>query len=288
MEYLLHLAIYLTIYSILGLSLNLIVGYTGLFAITHAAFYGLGAYSTALLTTKLGANFFLTVFAGVLVTSFVSLLIGIVLSRFSEDYYSIVSIGFCVIAYGIYMNWYEVTNGVLGIIRIPRPSIGDFVLTSKLQFLSLSLISLAAVYFLCRSIVRSSFGRALMAIREDEKTIEVYGYRTVYYKLAVFTIGSMMAAIAGSLFASYLAFIGASMFTLNESIFVLVIIIMGGLASLRGSLLGAGIMILLPEILRFVGLPNTIAAQARQTIYGVTLILLMLYRPQGLLGEYKL
>ena len=136
--------------------------------------------------------------------------------------------------------------------------------------------------------VNSSFGRILKAIREDEKAIQVFGYRTSFYKSIIFVISAMMAAVAGSLFASYITFIDPSTFTLHESIFILAIVILGGLANLKGSIWGALFLILLPEVLRFVGFPGDIAAQMRQVVYGVILIILMLYRPQGLVGEYKL
>jgi branched-chain amino acid transport system permease protein len=136
--------------------------------------------------------------------------------------------------------------------------------------------------------VQSSFGRILKAIREDEKVIGIFGYKTIYYKLTIFVVGAMMAAIAGSLYAAYITYIDPSTFTVNESIFIIAIIILGGLASLRGSIIGAVFLVLLPEFLRFVGFPDEIAAQLRQAVYGLLLILLMLYRPQGLVGEYKL
>jgi branched-chain amino acid transport system permease protein len=288
MEYLIHLAIFLAIYSILGLSLNLVVGYTGLFAITHAAFYGIGAYATAILLTQFKINFFLSVLAGSGVALVVSFLIGVVLSRFNDDYFALVSIGFSVIAFVVYLNWLGLTNGPLGIPGVGRPSVFNVAFSSNTSFLVFSIIVLAIIGVVCWFIVKSSFGRVLKAMREDEKTIQVFGYSTVYYKLVIFMISAVMASVAGSLFASYITFVGPTMFTLHESIFILVIIILGGLASLRGSLLGALFMILLPEILRFVGMPTVIAAQARQFIYGIILILLMLYRPQGLVGEYKL
>ena len=137
-------------------------------------------------------------------------------------------------------------------------------------------------------IVGSSFGRVLKAIRENEKALQVYGYNTTYYKLAIFVMGAMMTSIAGSLFGSYMTFVGPSMFMLRESIFIVVIIILGGLGTLRGSVFGAAFMILLPEALRFLGLPDTIAAQMQQLIYGAILVILMLYRPQGFIGEYRL
>ena len=158
----------------------------------------------------------------------------------------------------------------------------------NLNFLILALVSLGLIYFISRFIVNSSFGRVLKTIREDEEAIQVFGYNTLYFKLAIFVISAAIAAVAGSFFASYITFVDPSSFRLMESVFILAIIILGGLANLRGSILGALFLILLPETLRFVGFPADIAAQMRQVVYGVILILLMLYRPQGLIGEYKL
>lgn len=288
MEYVIHLLILISIYGILGLSLNLVVGYAGLLSITQAAFYGIGAYVTAILLTSFGVNFFLALLLGVLLTALLALFVGGILSRFTGDYYALGSFGFNVIIYSIFLNWQEVTRGPLGIPGITRPSLFGYTFSSNLSFLTLSLIILGLVYLASHFIVKSSFGRVLKAIREDEGAIQVFGYHTSYYKLTIFVIGAMMAAIAGGLFASYITFIDPSTFTLNESIFILAIIILGGLANLRGSLLGAIALILLPEFLRFVGFPSDIAAQMRQVVYGVLLIVLMLYRPQGLIGEYKL
>ncbi len=288
MGYLIHIAILFAIYSILGLSLNLIVGYTGLFSMTHAVFYGIGAYTTALLLTVKGMDFFASVAAGVMIAVVISLISGIVLSRFSDDYYAIVSLGFGVIVYAVFLNWQDLTRGPFGIPGIGRPSVMNFVFSSGGSFLILSMTALGLVFLASRFIVRSSFGRVLKAIREDEKAIRVFGYNTTYYKLAIFVMVAMMAAVAGSLYASYLTFIGPSIFMLRESIFILAIIILGGLGSLGGSIIGALFMILLPEVLRFVGLPSSIAAQMRQVIYGVILIVLMLYRPHGLIGKYRM
>ncbi|MEW6585519.1 MAG: branched-chain amino acid ABC transporter permease [Nitrospirota bacterium] len=288
MEYVLHLAIFISIYSIAGLSLNLIVGYTGIFSITHAVFYAVGSYATAILLTQHGVNFFLTILVGVLIAVVLSLLIGIFLSRFSEDYCAIVSLGFNVIGFAVLINWKGLTRGPFGFPGIGKPSIFDIVLSSKMSFLILSLSILAGVYALCRFLAASSFGRVLKAIRENENAIQVFGYNTFYYKIAIFVIGSVIVSVAGSLFASYLTFINPYMFTINESIFILVIIMLGGLASLGGSVVGALVLVLLPEALRFLGLPTLIAAQMRQVIYGIIIMLLMLFRPQGLIGEYKL
>ena len=288
MEYLIHLAILISIYAILGLSLNLVVGFTGLLSVTQAAFYGIGAYATAILLTSTGMNFFIAMIIGMVITGICSLAIGFILSKFKDDYYALGSFGFNVIIYSIFLNWQSFTRGPLGIPGISRPSLFGFTFSENVWFLVLSVAFLIIVYFVCRFITRSSFGRVLKAIREDEKAIKVFGYHTLWYKLAIFVIGAMMASIAGSLFASYITFIDPSSFVLMESIFILAIIILGGLANNKGAVLGAVCLILLPEILRFVGFPDDVAAQMRQVTYGVILILLMLYRPQGLVGEYRL
>ncbi len=288
MEYLIHIAILISIYGILGLSLNLVVGFTGLLSVTQAAFYGIGAYVTAILLTSTGMNFFLAMLLGIVITAIISLAIGFVLSKFKDDYYALGSFGFNVIIYSIFLNWQSLTRGPLGIPGIPRPSLFGFTFSENIWFLVLSVVILGTIYFLCRFITTSSFGRVLKAIREDEEAISVFGYRTLWYKLAIFVISAGMAAVAGSLFASYITFIDPSSFTLTESIFILAVIILGGLANNKGAVLGAVCLILLPEILRFVGFPSDIAAQMRQVTYGVILILLMLYRPQGLVGEYRL
>ena len=139
-----------------------------------------------------------------------------------------------------------------------------------------------------RYITTSSFGLVLKAIREDEEAIQVFGYHTNRYKLTIFVISAGLAAIAGALYASYISFIGPSSFALMESIFILSIVILGGLANHKGAILGAALLIILPELLRFVGLPTDVAAQSRQLIYGVLLVVLMLYRPRGLIGDYRL
>ena len=288
MEYLIHLAILFSIYAILGVSLNLVVGYTGLLSVTHAAFFGVGAYTTAIFLTKSDIGFFSSLIFGIVIAVVVSSLIGVVLSKFKGDYYALGTFGFNTIVFAIFLNWENLTMGPLGISGIPKPELFGINFANNFNFLVLSFIFLFLVYFFSRFVVNSSFGRVLKAIREDEIAISVFGYNTLYFKLIIFVISSAMAAVAGSLFASYITFIDPSSFQLQESMFILVIIILGGLANLRGSLLGALFLILLPEILRFVGFPSGIEAQMRQVVYGIILILLMLYRPQGVIGEYKL
>lgn len=288
MDYFVHIAILIGIYSILAVSLNLVVGFTGLLSITQAAFYGIGAYSTAILLTSFGMNFFLSIVVGMIVTAIISFAIGYVLSKFDGDYFALGSFGFNIIVFSIFLNWQSLTRGPLGIPGITKPVLFGFDFSSNSIYLILVIIFAGLTFLLSEFITKSSFGRVLKAIREDEKVIQVFGYNTLFFKLTIFVIGAMIASLAGSLYASYITYVDPSSFNLSESIFVLAIIILGGLANNKGAVLGAVCLIVLPEALRFVGFPSDIAAQMRQVTYGLILVLLMLYRPQGLMGEYKL
>jgi branched-chain amino acid transport system permease protein len=292
MEYFIHLAILISIWSILAISLNLVIGYAGLLSITHAAFFGLGAYATAISMTVYDINFFVSVLIGILVTGIVSLVFGLILARFKGDIYALASFGLNIIVFSIFLNWQELTRGPLGIPGISRPEVAlfglDFIFKSNLYFLILAAVIAFVIYLISEYIANSSFGRVLQAIREKEGTIQVFGYKTQFFKLTIFVISACMAAVGGSLFASYITFIDPSTFSLNESIFILSMIILGGLANNKGAFVGAVFLILLPEILRFVGFPTDVAAQMRQVVYGLLLVVLMMYRPQGLLGKFRL
>lgn len=288
MDYIIHLLILVSIFSILGLSLNLIVGYTGLLSATHASFYGVGAYTVALMMRNMDMNFFIALPLSIVLTMVVALIVGVVLSKFKDDIYALGSFGFAIIVYGLMLNLQSITHGPLGIPGINRPEIFGFIFSQNSTFLVLSGTFLGLVFLATRYITRSSYGRVLQAIRENEMTLKFFGYKTYWYKLSIFMISAGMAAIAGGLFATYITFIDPSSFTLNESIFMIAMIILGGLANNRGAIVGVVIMILLSEVLRFVGFPADIAAQMRQVIYGLMLIFMMLYRPQGILGKFKI
>ncbi|MBI4034052.1 MAG: branched-chain amino acid ABC transporter permease [Candidatus Brennerbacteria bacterium] len=286
MEYLAHLAVVIGIYGILTTSLNLVSGYAGLVTLSHGAFYAAGAYAVAILTKFHGVNFFAAMVVGALVAAVLAAVFGVVLSRFRGDYYLLVSIGVQFIATITLLNWQSFTNGPFGISGIARPA-GE-IFQSTLGYLLLTAIIFALVYIVARHLVGSPYGRVLKAIREDEEAIRVFGYRTEWFKHSIYVMSAMMAALAGALFAAYFSFIDPWSFAIAESILILVMVILGGLANLKGSLLGAVVLVLLPEFLRFVGFAPEIAAHTRLGIYGLLLILLMLYRPQGLIGEYKL
>lgn len=288
MEYLINLAILFCIYGTLALSLNMVVGMAGLLSLAQAAFYGIGAYAAAIGMTELGLGFFSTLLLGMLANGILAFVVGKILSRFQGDYYAIVSAGLSVIVFSILLNWKDLTNGPLGIFGIPKPEIGSFRLVSNFSYL---VLCLAAVALSCGIYVlfdRSSFGRTLKALREGEQLTRLQGYNTKHFKSIVFVVSAMMSGIAGAMFASYISFIDPSTFQLKEGIFLFTIIIVGGLSSAKGSIAGALILISLPEVLRFIGLPYETAAQLQQIIYGALLVLMMILRPQGLFGKYRM
>lgn len=288
MEYLINLGILFCIYGVLALSLNMVVGLTGLLSLAPAAFYGIGAYATAVVMTSLGVNFFASLLVGAVINIAVAYIVGRILSRFNGGYYAIVSAGLGIIVYSLFLNWKDLTNGPLGIFGIPKPSMFGFAIDSNAAFLGLAFVILAIIFALYRWIDKSSYGRGLKAIREDEELATVMGYPVERFKNVIFLLSAIVAGIAGGLFASYIAFIDPSTFQIHESIFLFTIIIIGGLASSIGSIVGALVLLSLPEILRFVGLPYEVAAQLQQIIYGLALILIMVYRPRGLFGKYRM
>ncbi len=290
------------IWAILSVSLNLVVGFTGLLSVGHIGFFGVGAYAMAILTSDpayeqlrteaiptFGLPFFAALPVSVVLAGIVAIVVGVVFNRFRDDIYVLVSFGFAIIAFNVFLNWRELTRGAFGIHEIARPAFGGWVLDGELEFLLMVLVCLALVVLISWLIVTSSFGRVLTAIREDEQAIEVFGYRVTHFKLAVWVISAMMAGLAGGLFSSWTSFIDPNSFILLESILLVSIVILGGLASIWGSLLGAMAFVLLEEGMRFLPfMPVEFIGQARQVVLGLLLVLLMLFRPQGLVGRFKL
>ncbi len=287
MEYLLHILIIAGIYIILSLSLNLIVGYTGLPALGHAAFSCVGAYASSLLALNLGFSPWIGLLAGALAALLLGVIIGFPSLRLKGDYFALATFGFGVIVYSIAKNWVSLTRGPMGLPGIPRFSLFGFSLDPLWAYLLLVVIFVLITIFVLRRVVESPFGRVLRSIREDEIASEALGKDTARYKLIVFMIGAFFAGIAGSLYAHYITFIDPSSFTVMESITIMLMVIFGGMGSIQGSIVGATVLVVFPELLRFLGMPSSIEAPTRQMIYGLLLVILMIKRPQGLLGRYR-
>ncbi|HQU31260.1 MAG: branched-chain amino acid ABC transporter permease [Planctomycetia bacterium] len=288
MNYAFHLLIMIEIYAILALSLNLVVGYTGLLSLSHAAFYGLGAYASALLMMHAGLNFFPSLAFAVFITAIFSLCIGYTSLKLRGDYFAISSFAFQVIIFGILYNWVGLTRGPYGIVGIPRPGLFGFKVDTLPEFFVFTTIITVLVIYFKYSLYKSPFCTVLKAIREEEQAVVSMGKNVVRFKILAFVISSGVAAIAGGLYAVYITYIDPTSFTLDESIFILAIVLIGGTGNFKGPIVGVLFMLLIPEFLRFVGLPDSIAHNLRQIIYALILILLARFRPWGIAGDKEL
>lgn len=276
MEYLLHLGIFICFYTLLAQSLNLAAGKTGLVSLAHAGFYGIGAYTTALLTLHFGFSFWLNLPIALLISGFVALIISLIALRTVEDYFIICTLGIQVIVFSLMNNWMDLTRGPLGIAGIPAIELFGFGLDGKISFLLLAMGFMASAWYLLKNLLHSGFGNTLTAISEDEIYAQSLGKNVYLAKTVAFTLSAMFAAIPGALYAHYISYIDPTSFTVSESIFILSIVIIGGMGNLSGSFFAAAFMVMLPEALRFVGMPDSIAANMRQIIYGAVLVIVMM------------
>lgn len=287
MDYLLHIIILINIYIIVGISLNLVAGYSGLISLSQAAFYGIGAYTAALLSLNYHTNFLIAIAAAVVVSALIGFAIGFPSLRIRDDFFVIATFGFQVIVFSIMNNWMELTNGPLGLPGIPQPQIFGIEFTTHLSFLILTLFFVLIVALIAWRLVNSPFGNVLKAIREDEIFAESLGKNVSGYKILIFSVSAGLSAIGGALYAYYITYIDPTSFTVVESIFMLSIVIVGGSGRLTGTVIGAILLVTIPELLRLLDIPNSIAANMRQILYGGLLVVFMAFRPKGIFGEFS-
>ena len=287
MEYLFHILILSGIYTVLSVSLSLVVGHIGILSVAHAGFYGIGAYTSALLTIHRGCPFWLGVLLGMMIAVVVSVIVSLPSLRLHGDYFVIATFGFQIILFSIFNNWLDLTRGPLGIFGIPQPSILGWKVNSDIDFLILTAIWAACTCVIVDRLVTSPYGRVLRAIREDEVFAQAMGKNTLWFKVSAFALSAALASSAGSLYAHYISYIDPSSFIVMESILMISMVIIGGADSLWGPILGAVILVTLPELLRFIGLKSAIAANLRQILYGLLLVIMMIVKPSGLFGRYR-
>ena len=286
MEYLVHILIMVNIYVILCTTTNLMVGMTNIVSIGQAAFYAVSAYATALCLLYFQWSFFPTLLFVMVINLALSLLIALPTLRLKGDYFILGTLSFQLIIYTILYNWTDVTKGPYGISGIPAPRLLGLEISSKAEFLLLSSLLSGGCVYLFYHLINSPFGRVLRALREDETALSSLGRNPVAYKIWAFTLSSMFLGWAGLLFATYISYIDPTSFSLDESIFILAAVLIGGTGNVKGPVAGALFVVLLPELLRFIGLPDSVAATLQQIIYGLVLILVARYRPQGLAGTF--
>jgi len=275
--YYLGLVNYMILFSILCMGLNLILGYAGLLSLGHAAFYGLGGYTTAILITRYGVGFLPCLSLSGIIALLFGILLGLPTRKVRGDYFCLLTIAFGEIFRLVAQAWIDFTNGAMGIVGIPIPSLLGWSIRTEIDFYYLGLGLLVFTWGSLSLLVNSRFGRAFIAIREDELAASVMGINTALYKIIVFGIGCFYAGLAGSYLAVYQTTVTPSNFRLEESCLMIIMVIVGGMGSLLAPIAGVVIMTLATEYFRDI-------SEYRMLIIGVIMVAVLLFRPQGIFG----
>lgn len=273
--YFVNVAVIAGIYIILSLGLNITIGYAGQPSLGHAAFWAIGCYTSAILTTVLNINFWISLPITVVMTGIIGLFLGIPSIRVKDDFLVIVTLGLCLIVQSL-VERLKITGGSLGISNIPSPSLFGFEF-GLIEYLILVFIFVGLGAYFSKIIERSWLGLSFKAIRNDDLAAEAMGTNIKFVKILSFAIGASYAGLAGVLYAHYMNFISGEMFGLNESVLILSMIVIGGLGSIKGVIIGALLISTAPETMRW-------AADYRLSIIGLLMLLVILYRPQGIKG----
>lgn len=285
MEYVFHIAFMLNIYILLVLSTNVTV-MANLLTLCQAAFYGIGAYIATFFLMQFHLPIVVVALCVMGISGLCSLLITFASVKLKGDYFILATLGFQMIVYTILYNWTDVTNGPFGISGIPSLSIlGIWQIKGVYAFFTVSLIAVVALITLFAGLKKSPYGRALRSLRSDEQSLSALGRNVNFLKGSAFFLSAAFAGLAGMFYASYVSYIDPTSFTLTESLFIISALFIGGIGNIPGPILGAVFVVIFPELLRFIGMPESVAAPLRQIIYGLSLVLVMYFRPQGLGGK---
>lgn len=273
------------IYVLLTLSTNLLVGVVGIFSVSQAAVFGVGAYIVSDFLLSGTMDFLPATAIAVACCIALNVIVTLPALRVAGDYFVVTSFGIQLLATAGYTNWTEGTGGANGLPGIPPADIFGLQLTSTMQYLGLATVAALLGCLSFWLVMRAPFGRLLRAIREDELAVAAAGKGVLTAKVSAAALSGAYAGVAGGLYATFMSFIDPSAFDLDASILLLSMVVLGGSRTLAGSIVGPFLLLALPQVLAYVSLPTSIAASARQLIYGVLLIAFMLFRPQGLAGE---
>ncbi len=274
--YVLRLAFLVGLYGILAVGLNFVLGYTGQLSMCHATFYAIGAYTTALLSLRIGAPFHVTLPASCLAGFIFGVLVGLPGLRLKGYYLALVTLGFGALIKVVLTHWYDFTGGPNGLRGIRPPAVFSLTFSSQTQYYWLVLFFLCLTCSVAYILHRSLYGRSLVAIRDNESAAVAVGIPVTRYKVLAFALSGLFAGLAGSLYAYYATFISPELGDFWESVTILAMVVLGGLGNLTGAILGAAIFVLLPELFRPIG-------EVRMLTVGVILFLVILFKPQGLI-----
>ncbi len=289
MDYLLRILILALIYVILSGSLNLQLGYGGLYNFGHVAFFAIGAYTSALLSLA-GVPVWLAMITALLAAGLAGFLIAFPALRLSGDFFGIATLAFAEMARIFLLNERWLTRGPLGLPGIPRPAFTGQGVGALPLFALFTLALAAAVLLLLRYLEAAPFGRALKVVREDEHVAQALGKDVLSLKVRAMACGALLAGLAGALWAHYVTYISPNDFTLETTILVLLCVVLGGKGTVWGPVLGAVLVVVFQEVLRFLPLPaqySRFIAPVQGMVFGLVLIVLMLRRPQGILPEHR-
>jgi branched-chain amino acid transport system permease protein len=287
--YILNLLILVSISGILAGSLNFIIGYAGIYSMAHAAFFGIAAYSGALVALHVSTSLLVAIPVAMALCALLSLVISLPSLRVRGEYFVVASLGLQMIAFTVFSEWKTVTGGLGGITGVPVATLFGYSLRSLESYLAVSLACLAFVTLVIYLLARTSFGRSLKAIRDNEVAAATFGKNPVIIKTIAVAISSALCGIAGVLYAFHVSFVNPETFTVDQSVLIMAMIIIGGTGTVFGPILGALIIHLLPAGLTYLTfLPARELASLQQIIYGAAMVLLMVYRPSGIIGRANL
>lgn len=274
----LSIGCYILLYSIVSMSNMITIGYGGMMNLGQAAFYGVGAYTSALLSIHFHTPFILCFFISGLVAALFGFLISVPCLRVQADFLGLITLAFLQLFVSVAQNWISLTRGPMGLTNIPSAELFGFSFSTQGRFFYLAAVVTALTYMILKRLMSSPLGRAIQSVRDDEIGARSVGIDVNYYKIQAFTIGAFFAGITGSLYVSYVGYIGSSTFTLETSFLLLEMNIVGGLGSLEGAIFGAAFFTIMPEIIRPL-------AAYRVGVGGLLMLLVVLIRPQGVFGS---
>jgi ABC-type branched-subunit amino acid transport system ATPase component/ABC-type branched-subunit amino acid transport system permease subunit len=279
--YHLHVVIMAGIFTILALSLNLLLGYTGQLSLGHAAFFGIGAYTSALLALKLGWPFWLGLPSAAALAGVAGWAIGRLALKVRGAYFVLVTISFAGVISLVSVNWMELTNGPLGLPGVPAPELAGVSFRTKFAYYYLVLAAAVGAYVVCHRLVQSRIGRAFLALRENEPLAESVGVDPTRTLVLAAVVSAAMAGVAGSLYAHYVRFVSPEVFLFSYTVTMVIMVVAGGKGTLAGPVVGAILFTVLPEVLR-----EAMAWQWQLLAYGVLLVLLVFFLPRGIVAHF--
>jgi branched-chain amino acid transport system permease protein len=287
-NYVAQIVIVVAIFALLATSLNVVFGYGGVFSVAHAAFFGIGAYTTGQASLLLGIPFPLDLLASFAVAALLAALIAPPIARLNDEYVIVGTLALQLVLSSVFLNWQPVTGGSYGLFGISRPTIGAQPVTSLVDYALLSVV-VAAVCFACLLwLVRSPLGLALKGLREDPALAQSFGKNVNRQRTLAFAIGAGVAGIAGAVYARYVGYIDPSTFGIAQSLSIITVLVVGGIGNMWGTLVSAAILETIPQVLRFIPATSNAVAHLQLLFYGLLLVVLVRARPQGLISERPL